>query len=460
MAIALFFLSCKKDFRDVAKTDDSDLLSRMTAVQGTNSSTLQAINYTFTKLFDITSTAGGQQGLAFGHDSFYIAWDAGSGYGRITQYDSSGRELKRTDKLAIGHSAEASYRQANGKLYIANGGLTGSPTFVYEVDMRQAVPVVERTLDFTSLGSNGMVAVDNSNGQLLVFAGPNGGPYTIATADFDGNVLSKFSIVEKLGIPQGIEVLGNEILYYTSLSTTPKSNQITVFSIAGTKLYTIAVPIAAEGQGLAIDETTRKVYVGTINTNQLNKMSPAFESTAFLGVNLLMNPNAEGGAGGTGFSVPVPIPFWAGNGATVLQYSRGSFNPVSPGGRSQFFAGSQSASGTLKQQVNIASLSNDIDAGVIAYSLKGWLGGYSTQNDNAKVTATFLNSSGSSLGAATIGPVQAADRNSVTGFVQRSISGSVPPGARSVLATITMTRTAGTNCDGYADDLSLVLTKR
>ncbi|MGX6603316.1 hypothetical protein ACWKSP_14405 [Micromonosporaceae bacterium Da 78-11] len=47
----------------------------------------------------------------------------------------------------------------------------------------------------------------------------------------------------------------------------------------------------------------------------------------------------------------------------------------------------------------------DVDAGVVGYSLNGWLGGYLSQTDYAKVVITFRNSGGTSLGTAQIGPV-------------------------------------------------------
>ncbi len=313
--------------------------------------------------------------------------------------------------------------------------------------MRLATPVIARTIDFSSLGSNGAVAVDNGNGRLLVFAGPNGGPYVVATADFDGTILSKFSLAEPLELPQGIEVIGNEILFFTSKKD-KTSNNIAVYSTTGTKLYSIPVPIAIEGEGLSLDEATRTVYVGTHSPDRLYKMSPVFASDALPGMNLIFNPNAEGGAGGTGASVSVPIPFWTAIGTTVIRYGTGRLpgasSPGSASQRANFFAGGSVASGMLSQKINVSNLSSDIDAATLSYSLQGWLGGYSSQNDNAKVTATFLNSSGTPLGAATIGPVLAVDRNSVTGMVQRSKTGAVPPGTRSISIVVTMTRTYGT----------------
>src|SRR6266542_3782827 len=292
----IFVLDSYKKGAPIRKTNSQD----NTPVNGSTKAALQGTGYTFTKIFNVPSTEN-QQGLAFGARSHFVTFDIGSGQARIVQYNSSGAEIKRTGGLAMGHGAEVSYRQADGNLYIANGGLSGTPTYVYEVDMRLPTPVIARTIDFSSMGSNGMVAVDNGNGRLVVFAGPKGGPYTAATTDLDGTILSKFSIAGGLGTPQGIEMIGNEILYYTSKSP---NNNIAVYSTTGTLLYSIPIPIADEGEGLSIDEATRTIYVGTHYPRRVYKMSPTFASDALLGINLIINPNAEGGAGGgRGFGV-------------------------------------------------------------------------------------------------------------------------------------------------------------
>lgn len=92
-------------------------------------------------------------------------------------------------------------------------------------------------------------------------------------------------------------------------------------------------------------------------------------------------------------------------------------------------------------------------------TLSGYLGGYSNQDDDMVVTATFLDGSGGQLGSPVqIGPVTAADRADVTTLLARSTSGAVPPRTRSIRVTMTATRFQGTANDGEADNLSLSLT--
>ncbi len=115
--------------------------------------------------------------------------------------------------------------------------------------------------------------------------------------------------------------------------------------------------------------------------------------------------------------------------------------------------------GTLTQHVDVSGSAGTIDAGSTSYNLDGWLGGYLSQSDNAKVTVTFRNAAGTVLaGKGQIGPVTPTDRGGVTGLLRRSFSGVVPVGARSADVVVTATRSGGTNNDGYADSLSLTLT--
>jgi hypothetical protein len=99
-----------------------------------------------------------------------------------------------------------------------------------------------------------------------------------------------------------------------------------------------------------------------------------------------------------------------------------------------------------------------IDSGNATFNLSAFLGGFSSQEDNASLSAIFRNSGGTGLGTFSIGPVTAANRGNTTGLLARSTTGTVPIGTRDILVTLSMTRFSGTANDGYADNLSLVLT--
>ena len=183
------------------------------------------------------------------------------------------------------------------------------------------------------------------------------------------------------------------------------------------------------------------------------------------GPNLIVNGNAETGPGSTdGTTLPVPnAPGWALTGNfTVVQYNApGGFplstDPGPPARGSNYFAGGNNPSSSAAQTINVAAGAATIDAGTTTYSLSGWLGGFSTQDDNATLTVTFRNAGATAIGSATIGPVTAADRGSATGMLLRNTAGAVPAGTRTIDVVLQLTRVSGTYNDGYADELSLVL---
>ncbi|MEI9924491.1 MAG: hypothetical protein WDN50_14005 [Bradyrhizobium sp.] len=169
--------------------------------------------------------------------------------------------------------------------------------------------------------------------------------------------------------------------------------------------------------------------------------------------NLIVNGNAEAGNAGN------PFPGWtaAGN-PDLLLYSSGTPSATDPGpadrGTNLFGGGENTASSSLSQTIDLTSASATIDAGIAHFALGGYLGGFSSQDDGAALTAKFLAADGTVLGSTTIGPVTAADRANATGLLARTATDLVPTGARSVLITLAMARVAGGDDDGYADDLS------
>ncbi|GAA4499417.1 hypothetical protein GCM10023191_046310 [Actinoallomurus oryzae] len=228
-----------------------------------------ASTYGFDQLFELPDTDN-MQGLAYRRGRYYVGFDVGDGHGVIRVYDGSGNKLKETTQLAVGHAAELSFRDRDGHLYVATGGGT-NPTKVHVVDIAAANPQVIRTIDFASLGNSGLVAVDNRRDGLLVHAGPDDdGPFVFAFAGFDGTVRSKFTL-ESQGVPQGLEMARDKILYYTN-------NTITVLSRKGAILEVINVPEAGESEGLAVAEagTRTRVFVGYNKPNRVYAMRPAF----------------------------------------------------------------------------------------------------------------------------------------------------------------------------------------
>lgn len=179
--------------------------------------------------------------------------------------------------------------------------------------------------------------------------------------------------------------------------------------------------------------------------------------------NLITNGNAEAGPGAVDDTQVTPLTGWSVSGnLTAVQYETAGLLSLSDHvpldhGANFFAGGPNSAVSSATQTIDVSSKSSAIDAAKTAFLLTGYLGGFSTQDDHAVLTATFRDGNGSSLGAATIGPVTAQDRDAVSGIFVRSTSGAVPIGTRSIQVTLTMTRRQGSYNDGYADDLGLYL---
>lgn len=156
-------------------------------------------------------------------------------------------------------------------------------------------------------------------------------------------------------------------------------------------------------------------------------------------------------------------PGWAitsGDPNVVCYVNNGGFpNASAPGAQpgNGYFTGGTRGNGSLRQTVDVSAAASSIDAGAASYNLSGWLGGYGKQNDTAAVVATFQSSSGTSLGTAQLAAVTASDRKDKTEFLQRTASGSIPAGTRSIQVDVIFTWTAGQTTDGYAQGLSLTM---
>lgn len=211
---------------------------------------------------------GNQQGLAVHDNEFFVATDVGNDSSRIDVYSGSGARL-RSAVLPIGHGAELSFSTTANRLFAANGGPT-SPTKVWRIDPALADPAtaIEATFDLSSLGPNGMVAVDDASGRLLVFAGTAPG-YTVSDVGLDGTIRATAGITID-GVPQGMEVRGQDLWVYTSLRG---HNHLARYDLGGgtaTSGFDLMNP--GEGQGLAIagDAT----YVGAHGPNRLGVLEP------------------------------------------------------------------------------------------------------------------------------------------------------------------------------------------
>jgi hypothetical protein len=185
------------------------------------------------------------------------------------------------------------------------------------------------------------------------------------------------------------------------------------------------------------------------------------------GTNLIVNGNAEGGAGSATGNDVLPVPGWTTTGAfTVVRYAAGNGFPgaASPGpadrGANFFSGGPARASSSARQVIDLADFGGllpQVAAGAVRFTLAGYFGGFEGQDDAASLTARFLAVGGSVVGSVMVGPVYARDRGNVTGLFARSLDGVLPVNTRLVEFTLDMAHGEGAYDDGYADNLSFTL---
>ncbi len=172
------------------------------------------------------------------------------------------------------------------------------------------------------------------------------------------------------------------------------------------------------------------------------------QAAPIYGNNLIVNGDAEAGVSG-----------WSGYaGYSMFQsvdYGSNWVLPTQPGpvdrGAGMFAGFGQYAAGYQSLDMGIAATRKT------AYSLSGWLGGWSAQGDNALFYVQFLDESDNEIGSSAIGPVTPQDRGNQTGLYYREAAGYLPTGTRKLSFWLSMERLVSGDNDGYADNLSFIL---
>lgn len=172
------------------------------------------------------------------------------------------------------------------------------------------------------------------------------------------------------------------------------------------------------------------------------------QAQATLGSNLIVNGDAESGVSGwTGFD---GYPLFQ-----SVDYGSNWVLPTQPGpvdrGLKMFTGVGAQAAGF--QTVDLGALAGQ----PLHYDLSGWLGGWLAQGDNALLYVSFLDVASNEIGHAVIGPMMPADRGNQTGLFFVSTSGDLPTDTASLMFSLSMERQGGGDNDGYADNLSFVI---
>jgi hypothetical protein len=212
---------------------------------------------------------GNQQGLGIGSvggaTRVFAAVDVGGGRSRIDEYGLDGGFVRSSPPLPLGHGAEIAVG-GDGLLAVANGGPSADTTIAM-VD--PATWTVQRTIDVSQLGPNGMVAAEPGGG-FVVFAGTSGA-YTLTPMSADG-LLGTSVPVQDAGLPQGLEVVHGQVWLFSSLTV---GNRITKLDPGtGQVIDTIELAMPGEGEGEAIDPATGLVYVGCHGPNRFGVLEP------------------------------------------------------------------------------------------------------------------------------------------------------------------------------------------
>jgi hypothetical protein len=170
--------------------------------------------------------------------------------------------------------------------------------------------------------------------------------------------------------------------------------------------------------------------------------------------NLIANGGAESGTAG-----------WTAYAGTALfqsvDYGSNWVLPSQPGpadrGGQLFVGGSGVSYAAGFQTLDLSANLADFASGKVAFSLSGYLGGWTNQGDNAFLGVSFLGADSQVLGFSSLGPVTPADRGNQTGLFFQQAGGFVPVGTTQVLFELSMERLVSGDNDGYADNLSFVM---
>ncbi|CAF0977990.1 unnamed protein product [Adineta steineri] len=226
-----------------------------------------------------------------------------------------------------------------------------------------------------------------------------------------------------------------------------------ITTAATTKIAaTITTEIVATAATIEIAAMTTTKTTTTITTN-----------TIISKFNLLINGDAETGPCELGKNVTHPTGWVYDGPITQVRYNNTAadqfFTSPGPSDRGNcYFYGHISVVTSMWQYIN---MTNSIDPILIDnqrfyFNFSAWIGGYFTQNDNAKVSLTFIDQANQNINSnITLGPVSTGDRMLITSLLPRQANGLVPIGARFCKVMVTITCTSGPTNDGNIDNIAL-----
>ncbi|MHA3723708.1 Ig-like domain-containing protein [Leucobacter sp. HY1910] len=180
-----------------------------------------------------------------------------------------------------------------------------------------------------------------------------------------------------------------------------------------------------------------------------------YENSELLSGELIVNGGAEAG-NSTGWTAGLDVFQHGVNGypESVIVDTNGLTGETFDGG-ANLFVGAGAASNST-QVVDVSPAADAIDNGATRAAISAFVGGFAAQDDSATVVFEFFDALGSSVHSVQFGPVYAAARGGVSGFVGFDEVVALAPGVRSVEVTVSTIATFGAN-DGAVDNLSMRL---
>jgi uncharacterized protein (TIGR03437 family) len=190
-----------------------------------------------------------------------------------------------------------------------------------------------------------------------------------------------------------------------------------------------------------------------------DNISLVLATDPMMGVNQLVNGNAETDPGNTdGY----PVPGWNAD-TNFVQWQYGDYKMPAktdpgPSDRGKYFFSCPSSHTQCRayQNIDFTSAAKQVDAGVVTYTLSGWLGGDTNYPDNADLTVQFYDAAAKALGGVVrVGPVTQANRNGQRGLVYSESGGTLPTGARSAQVNLYFHKLGPVtdNLDAFADNI-------
>ena len=99
-----------------------------------------------------------------------------------------------------------------------------------------------------------------------------------------------------------------------------------------------------------------------------------------------------------------------------------------------------------------------IDNQMAKYNLSAWLGGLTTQNDNAVLSLRFLDQFNQIIGSVvTLGPVLVTDRGGVSKSLFRQTQGVIPHGTYFFEIEVVFNLVSGAHGNGNIDNIVLIV---